>query len=180
MSYFPFFIDIKNRKSLVVGSGEIARHKIELLKDFEADITCISKEPLDLEGISFIQKEIDKDDIDAYFLVIAATENRQLNSNIGKWCREKNILVNVVDQKEDCTFIFPAIVKKEEITAAFSSGGENPLICSYLKKRYEEIIDEKILLANRKVSEKRKELMNIDYKSRKEILMKLLDEYLSE
>ena len=64
--------------------------------------------------------------------------------------------------------------------AAFSSSGTNPIICSYLKKKNQEIINDKLINANKKLSAKRKELMNIDYSQRKEILEKLLEEYLSE
>ena len=64
--------------------------------------------------------------------------------------------------------------------AAFSSSSTNPIICSYLKKKNQEIINDKLINANKKLSTKRKELMNIDYSQRKEILEKLLEEYLSE
>lgn len=180
MSYFPFFIDITNKNCLVVGSGNIAKHKIKILQEFKAKVSCISKDNIEMDNISFIKKEVDKDDIKDYFLVIAATDNKELNKQISSWCREKNILINVVDQKDECSFIFPSIIKKDEIVAAFSSGGSNPIICSYLKRKNQEIIDDKLVNINKKLTDKRKELLNIDYKTRKEILEKLLDEYLSE
>ena len=180
MSYFPLFIDLKNKKVLIIGSGKIARHKIDLLKEFEADITCISKDKEEIENVHFIQKNIEEKDIKDFFLVIAATSDKRINHEISSWCKEKNIFVNVVDQKDDCTFIFPSLIKKDEIVAAFSSSGTNPIICSYLKKKNQEIINDKLINANKKLSAKRKELMNIDYSQRKEILEKLLEEYLSE
>ena len=180
MSYFPLFIDLKNKKVLIIGAGKIARHKIDLLKEFEADITCISKDKEEIENVRLIQKNVEKEDIKDFFLVIAATSDKRLNHEIASWCKEKNIFVNVVDQKEDCTFIFPSLIKKDEIVAAFSSSSTNPIICSYLKKKNQEIINDKLINANKKLSAKRKELMNIDYSQRKEILEKLLEEYLSE
>lgn len=180
MSYFPLFIDLKNKKILIIGSGKIARHKIDLLKEFEADITCISKDKEEIENVHFIQKNIEEKDIKDFFLVIAATSDKRLNHEIASWCKEKNIFVNVVDQKEDCSFIFPSIIKKDEIVAAFSSNGTNPIICSYLKKKNQEFINDKLVDANKKLSSIRKELLNIDYTQRKEILEKLLEEYLSE
>lgn len=180
MSYFPLFIDLKNKKVLIIGSGKIARHKIDLLKEFEADITCISKDKEEIENVHFIQKNIEEKDVTDFFLVIAATNDKKLNQEIASWCKEKNIFVNVVDQKEDCSFIFPSIIKKDEIVAAFSSSGTNPIICSYLKKKNQELINDKLVDANKRLSSIRKELLNIDYTQRKEILEKLLEEYLSE
>ena len=61
MSYFPLFIDLKNKKVLIIGAGKIARHKIDLLKEFEADITCISKDKEEIENVQLIQKNIEKE-----------------------------------------------------------------------------------------------------------------------
>ena len=104
MAYFPMFVQLKKKKCLVIGGGKIALRKIEVLKDFEADITVIAPEMI--------------------------TQIRQIN----QICRKK-IPVNAVDQKEDCSFIFPSYVKEGEVVAAFSSGGQSPLITQYLKEK---------------------------------------------
>ena len=67
--------------------------------------------------------------------VIAATDDQKTNHEISQICRRKKIPVNAVDQKEDCSFIFPSYVKEGEVVAAFSSGGQSPLITQYLKEK---------------------------------------------
>ena len=77
---------------------------------------------------------MEKDFNEADF-VIAATDDQKINHEISQICRRKKIPVNAVDQKEDCSFIFPSYVKEGEVVAAFSSGGQSPLITQYLKEK---------------------------------------------
>ena len=135
MAYFPFFVDIKNKDCLVVGSGSVALRKIEQLLSFEACVTCISPGNIEIDAVNFINREFKDSDLDNRFIVIACSDNHSLNKHIGRLCREKGIAVNVVDDKEECSFIFPSIIKNGDITAAFSSNGNNPVICKYLKER---------------------------------------------
>lgn len=174
MAYFPFFIDIKNKLCLVVGSGKIAKSKIHTLMDFEADVTCISKEFVQIEGCTCIQKEVELKDIDNFDIVIAATDNKTLNHKIASYCKDKNILVNAVDQKEDCMFIFPSLIHQKNVVAAFSSSGKNPLICQYLRKQNENIVTEQLGDINEKMEVIRNQLKDIDIESRKKILKEFL------
>lgn len=137
MAYFPVFIELKDRCCLVVGGGRIALRKVEVLRDFGAKITVaapsILPEILNMEGIVCLKKHFDKSDLEGQELVVAATDDQEQNHRISQACREKKILVNAVDQKEDCSFIFPAYLKEGEVVAAFSSGGLSPAITQYLK-----------------------------------------------
>ena len=131
MAYFPMFVQLKKKKCLVIGGGKIALRKIEVLKDFEADITVIAPEMItqirQIDQICRIFNEAD--------FVIAATDDQKTNHEISQICRRKKIPVNAVDQKEDCSFIFPSYVKEGEVVAAFSGGGQSPLITQYLKEK---------------------------------------------
>ena len=138
MAYFPMFVQLKKKKCLVIGGGKIALRKIEVLKDFEADITVIAPEMItqirQIDQICRIFRTFMEKDFNEADFVIAATDDQKTNHEISQICRRKKIPVNAVDQKEDCSFIFPSYVKEGEVVAAFSSGGQSPLITQYLKE----------------------------------------------
>ena len=73
-------------------------------------------------------------------MVIAATDDSVLNHEIAEYCKAKDIMVNAVDQKADCSFIFPSYIKEKNLVAAFSSGGNSPVLTQYLKGKEQEIL----------------------------------------
>lgn len=179
MAYFPFFTEMKNRTCLIVGSGTIARSKMRIFLEFEADVTCISPQLLQEPGVRFIQKEVQMEDLVGFDVVVAATDNHELNHRISLECQKLGIPVNVVDQKDDCTFIFPSILHYENVVAAFSSGGRNPVITQYMKKQASSFIDERLGQINEKTGQIRDLLMDMSPAERKIIMQKVLDAYLS-
>ena len=148
MAYFPMFVQLKKKKCLVIGGGKIALRKIEVLKDFEADVTVIAPEMIlqirQMNDICRIFRSFMEKDFDEAELVVAATDYKEINHKISQICRQKKIPVNAVDQKEDCSFIFPAYVKEGEVVAAFSSGGQSPVITQYLKKKIKPDLTEEL------------------------------------
>lgn len=139
MSYFPFFIDIQDKEGLVVGGGRIAAHKIEKLRPFGARLTVIApiiQKDLSEDGsLTCLEREFTDGDIQGKTFVIAASDNRELNAYVGRICREKGILVNVVDDRENCGFLFPALVKEGRLTAGISTGGASPQVAATLRSR---------------------------------------------
>lgn len=159
MSYFPMYIELKDAPCLVVGGGKVALRKVEVLLEFGAKVYVVAPE---------IAEELRKNtkvlcrirpfqetDLKEMTLVVAATGNTALNHEISLLCREKKIPVNAVDQKEDCTFIFPSYVKRGEVTAAVTSGGLSPVLTQYLKKQIEEQMPEEIGIAAEALGEVR-------------------------
>ena len=146
MSYFPFFMEIKAKKCLVVGGGRVALRKIEKLQPFGVDITVVSPafcaEIERMEGISRLHRPFIPRDVEGMFFVIGATDDENVNGEISALCREKNIPVNIVDDPEKCTFFFPALVKKGEFVAGFSTGGGSPLAAQYIRKKVEDAVPE--------------------------------------
>lgn len=138
MPYFPMFIDLTDRPCLIVGGGIVALRKVEVLLDFGARITVISPEICEsiktFPQVKCIEALFSNEQLNGYTLVIAATDNSIINHEISVYCKEHNIPVNAVDQKEDCTFIFPSYIRQNELVAAFSSGGKSPLMTQYLKE----------------------------------------------
>lgn len=148
MAYFPMFVQLKKKKCLVIGGGKIALRKIHVLKDFEAEVTVIAPEMIlqirQMNDICRIFRSFMEKDFDEADLVVAATDDKEINHKINQICRQKKIPVNAVDQKEDCSFIFPSYVKEGEVVAAFSSGGQSPVITQYLKKKIKPDMTEEL------------------------------------
>lgn len=145
MAYFPFFIDLECKLCLVVGGGHIAFRKVETLLEFGAKIKLVAPIISDevgvlSEDIILFNREFEEEDLKGVFLVVAATDDETLNSRISHLCKKQNILVNVVDVKEECSFIFPAYVKKGDITVGVTTGGNSPVISQHIKKKIKEVI----------------------------------------
>lgn len=122
----PVSLDIKNKKILLIGGGKVCLEKITSLKQFTNNITIVSKEfdkIIEETPYQKITKSYDKPDLDGFFLVYACTNNHETNRQIKNDCREKGILVNVVDNPGECDFISPAIYKKGYMTVAVNSNG---------------------------------------------------------
>lgn len=142
MSYFPMFIDLKDMNCLIVGGGKIALRKVQVLCDFGAVIKVVAKEICneikEISGtnknVSYEKKAFSEQDLEGIRLVVAATSQKELNHTISAICSRKNIYINVVDQIEDCSFIFPSYIKENDVVGAFSTGGKSPVITQYLKE----------------------------------------------
>ena len=149
MAYFPFMIDLKDRKALVVGGGDVALSKILKLRDFDADVTVVAKDVLaeikEIENVKVVQKLFEEKDLnDLFFLVVAATNDREINDKIALFCKEKNILVNVVDDPERSSFVFPATLRRGRLTVAVSSGGAAPGAAAQLKNSIDELLSDNL------------------------------------
>lgn len=154
MAYFPMFVDLSEKPCLIVGGGKVACRKVKVMLDFGAKVRVVAKEIsqelrdlertlADSEGpepMEIKRKSFEEKDCDGMGLVIAATDDKALNHEIAQYCKRQGIMVNAVDQKEDCSFIFPSYVKEGNLIAAFSSGGNSPLLTQYLKEKEAEIL----------------------------------------
>lgn len=153
MAYFPFYVDISDQNCLVVGGGKIAYRKIEILSKFNVRIKVIAPNICNQiyglesetnknnrEQIIIINREFEDEDIGDMDFVIAATDNELLNSHISKLCKINNKMINVVDVKEECSFIFPAIIKMEDMVVGISTGGNSPAMAAKIKKEIQKSI----------------------------------------
>ena len=139
MAYFPFFMDIEGQRCLIVGGGIVACRKVEVLLDYGPEIVVVSPEMTDRMVLC---REYQEEDLDGVDFVVAATADEELNRRISLVCRERRIPVNVVDVREECSFIFPALIKDEDITVGISTGGSSPTIAQYLKAKFRAAIPE--------------------------------------
>lgn len=147
MGYFPFFIELEGKEGLIVGGGRIAAHKIEKLKPYGAKLTVVAphieKRLKEDETLICEERAFADDDVEGKFFVIAATDETERNAHISELCKEKNILVNVVDEKEKCSFIFPSLVKEGKLSAGISTEGASPVVAAALRSRLASSLPEK-------------------------------------
>lgn len=147
MDYFPIFVKLTHQPCLVVGAGEVAARKIDLLLRSGAQVTVIAREigvavaSLHAQKtITVLQKAFSVEDVHDYRLVVSATDSLETNRLVAKAAHERYILVNVVDNPELCSFIFPAIIDRSPIVAAISSGGAAPVLARLLRAKMETVI----------------------------------------
>lgn len=143
MAYFPFFADIENMNILVVGGGTVALRKVQKLLPFSPAITVAAPQ-IDGEiaalGVKLIHSEFKAEMLNGAQAVIAATDSKDVNRRISQLCRERSIPVNAVDDKEQCSFIFPALVKKGELTVGISTAGASPAAAIWLKEQINALL----------------------------------------
>ncbi|MGJ0486073.1 MAG: siroheme synthase CysG [Methylomicrobium sp.] len=147
MDYFPLFLNLKDQPCLVIGGGEVAARKIELLSRAGARITVIAEKLsasitalTDKSQLNLIEKRFVDEDLDDFRLVVSATNDSETNQWVSRLAKERNILVNVVDNPALCSFIFPAIVDRSPIIAAVSSGGASPVLARLLRAKIESVV----------------------------------------
>lgn len=150
MAYFPMFINIENQNCLVVGGGTVAFRKVQVLLDFKAAVTVIAPEVQEKlkknlgNHITIYERKFVPEDLRDMTLVVAATDDKEQNHRIAELAKKACIPVNAVDQIEDCSFIFPSYIKKQNVVGAFSSAGNSPVITQYLKEEMREVLDEQL------------------------------------
>ena len=131
-TYFPLFTNMSGRKVIFIGGGKIAERRIKTLLNYNADITVISPDITDdlrqivqRGEIKYINRKYMSTDISDTFLVIAATDDREVNQAIMKDAKSAGILVIVSDKREECDCWFPAIAENGEYIAGIVSKNGN-------------------------------------------------------
>lgn len=146
MEYFPFFMDIEKQKGLIVGGGEVALRKVSKLLPFQPLLTVvapvIASEILDAKGVTCLRRPFRPEDISGQMFVIAASDDKEVNREVAGLCREQNIPVNVADDKEACSFLFPALVKKGRLTIGISTQGASPALAGWIRGSVEAALPE--------------------------------------
>lgn len=171
MQYFPIFLDTTDLTCLVVGGGEVAARKVELLLKTSAHITVVApwvcdtvQRLADEKKIELIHRPYSEADLNNKQMVFVATDNSETNTQIHDQARAQKILVNVVDNTPLCQFITPSIIDRSPIIIAISSGGVAPVLLRYLRQKLESLIPQKVSLLG-KFSEKFRDTVKKRFKS---------------
>ena len=147
MDHLPIFINLRQKPCLVVGGGDIALRKINLLLKAQASITCVS--PVFCDGLndlakenilSLVKKNFEASDITEYSVIISATNDSKVNSEVSRLAHKLRIPVNVVDSPDLSSFIMPSIVDRSPVVIAVSSAGKAPVLARIIRAKLETII----------------------------------------
>ena len=144
MKYYPVFLDIADKKCVVVGGGEVAARKVKRLIDCGAKVSVVSPELnselvalKDAGRIIHITGEYLSEFICGAALVVGATDDEKTNLVISHDAREKGIPVNIVDDPQKCDFILPSIVERGDLVIAIGTGGNSPALARHLREELE-------------------------------------------
>lgn len=191
MAGLPVFLDLEDKRVLVVGGGKVARRKINALIDAGAEIVVISPEieaglkaRADAEMLEWKARRYKYGDLEGFWLVIAATSESEINYQIYEEARELIQLYNIADRPDLSTFYTTAQIKQGDLQIAISTGGNAPALSARIRKELEERYGESFkeyldfvgevrgwLLANVELEERRRILREI---ASREILDSLL------
>ena len=155
--HFPIFIELANCPCLVVGGGSVAVRKAEMLREFGGVVTVVAP-VLNGQDDRWVRREFEDRDVEGQSLVVAATDDRALNAHVAELCKARGIPVNVVDDPKNCTFIFPAVVRKGPMTVAVSSGGACPVAAKLVRDRVAGALPDDFVAAVERLGKERENL----------------------
>jgi len=144
MDYLPAFHKVRGKLCLVVGGGEVGSRKAGVLLEAGATVRVVAPE-IEPElarqpGVEAVVANFSPQHLEGAMLVVAATNDREVNRRISELAQARNLPVNVVDDPELCSFIMPAILDRSPLMVAFSSGGGSPVLTRMMRGKLETII----------------------------------------
>ena len=147
MDYLPIFLDLRGRRCLMVGGGEVAARKTELLLQAGAEVQAVAPDLgdgmqalVDAGRTAYRAGGFEEADLDGAQLVIAASDDRSVNARVAALADLRSLPVNVVDDPALCRFIMPAIIDRSPVLAAVSTGGASPVLARLIRGRLEALI----------------------------------------
>lgn len=151
MRYFPIFADLRGRRVLIVGGGEVAARKVDLLLEAGAHVVVVAPALIDgLQGlaregrIEWLAGRFEPVQLEGMVLAIAATGDAVVNAQVAAVGRERSLLVNVVDDADRSGFIVPSIVDRSPLVVAVSTGGAAPVLARLVREQIEALLDDSI------------------------------------
>lgn len=185
--YYPLMLDLESKKIVIIGGGKVAYRKAMHFLEFGGLVTVVSphfietfesgKEQMQLITDSYREKYLQDS-----FIVVAATDDKALNTKIGMYCREQNKLCNVASNEAVSSFIVPSFLKRGELVISVSTGGNSPYLAGKIKADLEETYDESYEEYVNLLGVIRKRLLkqNLEEREKGELLKSLVNQTLLE
>lgn len=145
-NFLPIAINIAGEKILVIGGGQSAWKKIQILKRFDAQVDVVAIdvcEDVIKSGIPYQEKAYEKSDLNGYLMLYSCTNNLELDRQIALDGKEKGVLVNIHDQPDLCQFVSPAIYQQGYMRVAVSSNAEDVFESIRLRDEIKNYLDNK-------------------------------------
>ncbi len=151
MDYLPVFLRLEDQRVVVIGGGEVALRKAQWLLKAGARVKIVA--PVlhaDLEryavdaALTHRAAEFEPRDLDGAVAVVAATGDRTVNAAVSGAAAARAIPVNVVDDAELSTFIFPAIIDRSPLIVAVSSAGQAPVLARRVREQIEALLPQRL------------------------------------
>lgn len=146
--YFPMFVDLSDKKVVVVGAGTIAKRRIRALVDFTDHLVVIAPEvnkelkEMEEQGqLTILRKNYEREDIYDAAMVIAASNDKKTNQDIYTACKCLGIMVNVCNDKTRCDFYFPGIASDENVVVGISSCGRDHKKSRCITEKIQEMFE---------------------------------------
>lgn len=144
---YPINIKLEDLEITIIGGGDVAYRKCKNFLDFGKKVKVVSKGFIDKfykldRDVELIEDIYKEEYIKSSFIVVAATNDRKINEEIGIYCRNCGKLVNVVDNIELCNYTVPSVIRRGDLLLSISTGGKSPSLSSKIKKELEEKYDD--------------------------------------
>jgi precorrin-2 dehydrogenase len=141
--YYMACLDLTGRSCLVVGGGRVGTEKAEGLLECGARVTVVAPEirpELAALDVETLKRRYQASDLDERFLVVAATSSYEVNRRVWADAEERRMFCNVADVPELCSFILPAVVRRDPIAIAVSTGGASPALAQRIRDEIGEVV----------------------------------------
>ncbi len=180
--FYPINLKIDDMKIVIIGGGKVAYRKCMNFLAFNKKVLVVSKEFVKefeeiKEQVEIVKGAYNEKYIKDAFVVVAATNNKEVNREIGIYCRQHNKLVNVVDDKDLSNFTVPSFVKRGDLLLSVSTGGKSPSLSRKIRKDLEEVYDDSYEEYVKLLGQAREMIIEntSDIKERRKRLKELLD-----
>ena len=147
--YYPIFLNIKGKRCVVVGGGQVALRKVERLLDGGANVFVISPIPhpeikklSKQKAIHLIQRDYKAGDLKDAVITLACTDVKEVNRKVADEAKKAGILVNVADDPEPSDFIIPSFFRRGNLTVAVSTSGKSPALARKIRMKLEKSFGE--------------------------------------
>lgn len=144
MSYFPIYLEMAERRCLVIGGGAVAERKVASLLEAGAEVVVISAEVSDNilrwskeNALEFRARRYQPGDLAEFEIVFAATGDRDVSAQVFKEGRSLGVWVNAADDPSYCDFILPSVLRRGDLTVSVSTGGTSPALARTIREELE-------------------------------------------
>lgn len=188
MTLYPILLNLKGKKVVIVGGGEVALRKLKDLLDAGALITLVAPEmheeirklaEANKQSISLLKREYRRGDLDGASLAFSTTNSQEVNASVFLEAKEKGLFINAADDPPNCSFYLPSWGRRGDFILAVSTSGASPALAARLRRELERHVPQGIaemleaLREARRLLQEDNSFRDLDSSARGEIIKKI-------